>query len=410
MKRPTVLSVAYPFATVGEGAVGGAEVVLTMLERELVRRGWGSVVVAREGSSPAGQLLATEVPDGVITEEVRAVVTVRHQAGIDRALASGEVDLVHMHGIDFASYRVPEEVPVLVTLHLPPGWYPEEIWAGRPGVRMVCVSEAQRRACPAGVRERLGVVGNGVEVEDGAPGGLHPTHDGEAAMNGAPSEEGNASCLCSTHRDEAAMDGASGVLWPGEDGYALMLSRICPEKNLHEGLDAALRAGVPVVLAGETFPYETHLRYFEEEIRPRLGAGVASRPAARLMGAVGGAEKWQLLRGARCLLLPTLAPETSSLVAMEAAAAGTPVVAYRSGAVPEVVEDGVTGLLVDGVNEMAEAIGRVDGIDRERCRGVARERFSLGRMVDGYVAVYREMLGLKLEPVTGKQLQAAVRA
>ena len=161
-----MLSVAYPFATVGDGAVGGAEVVLTTLERELVGRGWGSVVVARAGSGPAGKLVGTEVPDGVITDEVRAVVTRRHQAGIDRALASGKVDLVHMHGIDFASYRVPAGMPVLVTLHLPPGWYPEGIWAAgfQENRRMVCVSEAQRLACPAGVRERLGVVRNGVEV------------------------------------------------------------------------------------------------------------------------------------------------------------------------------------------------------------------------------------------------------
>ena len=165
-----------------------------------------------------------------------------------------------------------------------------------------------------------------------------------------------------------------------------MLSRICPEKNLHAGLDAARQAGIDLVLAGETFPYEAHLRYFEEEIRPRLGARV------RLVGAVGDLEKSRLFEGARCLLLPTLAPETSSLVAMEAAASGTPVVAYRSGAVPEVVEDGVTGFLVGGVDEMADAIGRVATLDRELCRAVARKRFSLAGMVDGYVAVYGEML------------------
>ncbi len=388
----TILSVAFPFAAVGDGAVGGAEVVLTTLERELVGRGWGSVVVARAGSGPVGELVGTEVPEGVITDEVRASVTRRHQAGLDRALASGKVDLVHMHGIDFASYRVPAGVPVLVTLHLPPGWYPEGIWGARPGVRMVCVSEAQRKACPEEVREGLGVVGNGVAVEGnveeqvpfgnddtngkgGAASGLHPAHGGAAAMNGAP-----------------------GLRWPveggrdGGRGYAVMLSRICPEKNLHAGLDAARMAGVEVVLAGETFPYQAHLRYFEEEIRPRLGVGTGGSATARLMGAVGGAEKGRLLRGARCLLLPTLAPETSSLVAMEAAAAGTPVVAYRSGAVPEVVEDGVTGFLVDGVEEMARAIGRVGEINREVCRRVARERFSLERMVDGYQRVYEEML------------------
>ncbi len=360
-----ILSVAFPFAAVGDGAVGGAEQVLTTLEQELVGRGWRSVVVARSGSRPAGELVGTDVPDGVITDEMRELVTRRHQAGIDRALASGTVDLVHMHGIDFASYQLPEGVPVLVTLHLPPGWYPEEIWAAaRPGVRMVCVSEAQRRACPAEVREQLEVVGNGVFVERSLAEAAHPTHGDHAGSRLAPRTP-----------------------WPvAGHGYALMLSRICPEKNLHAGIDAARRAGVEVVLAGEVFPYEAHLQYFQQEIEPRLGAGVS------LVGSVGTVEKSRLLRGARCLLLPTLAPETSSLVAMEAAAEGTPVVAYRSGAVPEVVEHGVTGLLVSGVEEMADAIGRVDQVDRETCRRVARERFSSRRMVDGYVAMYERML------------------
>ena len=370
----TILSVAFPFAAMGDGAVGGAEQVLTSLERELVERGWRSIVVAHEASRPVGDLLPTAVPDGVITDEVRELVTRRHQAGIDRALASGSVDLVHLHGIDFASYRIPDEVPVLVTLHLPPGWYPEEIWsrigAEKKNVRMVCVSEAQRRSCPAEVREGLGVVRNGVFVQAGSASGLRATCGDETAMKGAASGED------STPKSAA----------PRNRSYALMLSRICPEKNVHAGLDAARQAGIDVVLAGETFPYEAHLRYFEERIRPRLGDGVT------LVGAVGDVAKSRLLEGARCLLLPTLAPETSSLVAMEAAAAGTPVVAYRSGAVPEVVEDGVTGLLVGGVDEMADAIGRVGALDRERCRAVARERFSLDRMVEGYVALYREML------------------
>ena len=379
-----ILSVGFPFATVGDGAVGGAEVVLTTLERELVRRGWESVVVARSGSVPAGTLVGTEVPEGVITDEVREVVTRRHQEGIDRALAGGRVDVVHLHGIDFASYRIPSEVPVLVTLHLPPGWYPEGIWERRKNVRMVCVSEAQRRSCPEGVRAGLGVVGNGVFVGDGGEKQVPFGNDNQGGRGGGEKQVpfGN---------DNQKSQGLGG----GGRGYAVMLARICAEKNLHAGIDAGRMAGVEVVLAGEVFPYEAHLRYFREEIEPRLGDGAGSGPAVRLVGAVGAVDKRRLLRGARCLLLPTLAPETSSLVAMEAAAEGVPVVAYGSGAVPEVVEEGVTGFLVGSVAEMAGAIGRVGEIDREVCRTVARERFSLTRMVDGYVAVYEEMLAGK---------------
>ena len=108
----------------------------------------------------------------------------------------------------------------------------------------------------------------------------------------------------------------------------------------------------------------------------------------RFIGRAGPARKRRLLAAARCLLLPTLAPETSSLVAMEALASGTPVVAYPSGALPDIVEDGVTGFLVRDPAEMGEAIAACDTLDPERCRAVARERFGLERMVGQYLETY----------------------
>lgn len=161
-----------------------------------------------------------------------------------------------------------------------------------------------------------------------------------------------------------------------------MLSRICPEKNLHEGIDAARLANTPVLLGGQVFPYADHLRYMREQIDPRLDA------AARWAGPLNGRRKQRLLEAARCLLLPSLAPETSSLVAMEAIAAGTPVITYPSGAVPEVVEHGRTGFLVRNVTEMAAAITRASEIDPAECRAVARSRFPLSHMVDQYIDLY----------------------
>ena len=338
-----VLSVAYPLAPVGPRAVGGAEQILTQLEAALVRGGYSSVVVARADSVVSGRLVGTEASAEVVTPELRAEVERRHQATLDRALGVWPVDLVHMHGLDFSRYRVPAEVPVLVTLHMPPGWYPEEIWNLPPRYELVCVSETQRRQCPVAVRERIRVIGNGV-----------------------------ASAPCAVKR---------------KGRFVLMLSRICPEKNLHMGLDAARLAGVPAVLAGEVFPYPEHLRYFEEEIRPRLGRG------ARFIGPVGGAAKQRLLARARCLLVPSLAPETSSLVAMEAFAAGTPVCAVGSGALPEIVEEGRTGFLVENdADAMAKALRRVNTLDAEHCRAEAERRFSLARMVEEYCTAYCELV------------------
>lgn len=155
-------------------------------------------------------------------------------------------------------------------------------------------------------------------------------------------------------------------------------------------------AGVPVLLAGRVFPYEEHLRYFNEQIRPRLLPG-----HVRLLGCVGADRKYKLLSLAACLLLSSTAPGTSSLVAMEAAAAGTPVIAFPSGAVSEIVEEGRTGFLVRSIEEMARGIERSSEIDPAACRAAAASRFSLPRMIEGYFNLYRS-----LAPGEAPQLRA----
>jgi glycosyltransferase involved in cell wall biosynthesis len=178
---------------------------------------------------------------------------------------------------------------------------------------------------------------------------------------------------------------ALGAARHGRRGFALTLGRICPEKGQDLALQAAHAAGVPLLLAGEAFPYPAHLAYFDDRVRPLLDG------RRRFIGPVGFTRKRRLLSAARCLLAPSLAPETSSLVAMEALACGTPVIAFPSGALPEVVEDGRTGFLVDGVVAMAAAIRKVDTIDRELCRQTAAERFSARRMTDAYLTLYERL-------------------
>ena len=359
--KPVLLSVAFPYAPVGPHAVGGAEVICSQLEAALPALGFRSVVVAHADSRPEGVLYGTALPGGFITEEARALVEARHQRNIDRACLEHRVALVHMHGLDFASYRLPDDLPVLVTLHLPPHWYPESVWNLPPNFHLMCVSEHQRRACPAHLRDRIGVIPNGVPLPDRST--LRPA-----------------------------------------GRYALMMARICPEKNLHTALDAAKQADIPAVLAGDIFPYEAHQRYFSEQVQPRLTRATSSHERhgsqgqaelqARFVGPVSGAEKDRLLRRAACLLLPSLAPETSSLVAMEAMAAGIPVIAMAVGAVPEIVEDGRTGFLIapgEGATErMADAIRRLPELDRPTCRAEAEERFPLARMVEAYAQRYRQ--------------------
>jgi glycosyltransferase involved in cell wall biosynthesis len=164
-----------------------------------------------------------------------------------------------------------------------------------------------------------------------------------------------------------------------------MLGRICPEKGVHLALDAAKQADIPLLIAGEVYGYEAHRRYFEEEVRPRLYR------LRCFLGPVGFARKRRLLAAARCLLVASTAPETSSLVAREAAAAGTPVVAFPNGALAETVEHGRTGFLVENVEGMAAAIREAGALDPAICRQVARERFRADTMIAAYLDLYRRL-------------------
>ncbi len=346
----TILNVAYPLAPVGPDAVGGAEQVLVGIDAALVRAGHRSVVVASEGSEVAGALVATPAPAGVLDDSVREAAHRQHREAIRAALQRWSVDLVHLHGIDFHAYLPPAGVPALATLHLPPGWYPPEVFRPeRPDTSLHCVSVAQHAACPPSAA-LLSPIPNGVPTDRLAAAHVHK-------------------------RD-----------------FALALGRICPEKGFHLALDAALRAGMPLLLGGEVFGYAEHQRYFQEQIAPRLDT------ARRFLGPLGFGRKRRLINAARCLLVPSLAPETSSLVAMEALACGTPVVAFRAGALPEVVEHGRTGFLVDDEREMAEAIHAARSLDPDACRAAARERFSLTAMTDRYLSLYRRLVHAPADP------------
>lgn len=336
-----ILNVAYPFAPVGPDAVGGAEQILTALDAALVRAGQGSVVVAREGSVCQGALIPVPAFE-TIDENVREAGHRQVREAIAEALARFPVDLIHFHGLDFADYLPEDGPPALATLHLPVHLYPPEaLFPHRPRTWLHCVSESQRRDCPPGA-PLLSAVPNGVDLT---------------------------------------------VLRPAsrKRRFALCLGRICREKGYHEALDAAREAGVPIVLAGEVFPYADHQRYFREEIEPRLGHG------ARFLGPLGLRRKRRLLAAARCLVVPSRIAETSSLVAMEALACATPVVAFPAGALPEIVEHGRTGLLVSDIHEMARALREAERIDPAECRREAERRFSSAIMISRYFDLYRRL-------------------
>lgn len=338
----TVLSIGYPFAPVTADPAGGAEQVLAQLDRALVANGHHSIVVAPEGSEVAGTLLPVPATGGPIDDAMRARTHQAVREIVAEAMAEGGIDLVHLHGTDFDRYLPPAGVPALITLHLPLAWYADDaLRPRRPATWLQPVSADQARRAPADVA-LLPPIPNGVDLD--------------------------------LYRPVAA-----------KGDYALILGRMAPEKGFHAAIDAARTAGVPLRVAGSLFPYPEHQRYFDEQVAPRLNAD------RRWIGPVAGAAKRRLIAEARCLLAPFTAAETSSLVAMEALASGTPVIAYRSGALPDIVEHGRTGLLVDSVAEMADAIGRIDAIAPAACRSVACDRFPLARTIAAYLDLYARL-------------------
>lgn len=348
--RLRILYVAYPMLPVSESSCGGAEQMLWALEAEIARRGHATAVAATDGSRVSGELLATgSVPEEFDRFDVREA---EHERVVLNFLkechAHGRgLDLVHDKGGNFWRRAAEVDLPVLATLHLPRSFYPERAFAAAPAnLFFNCVSASQARTF-ADVPQVLGVVPNGIRMEYFPP----------------PVRE--------------------------RDRYLLWVGRICPEKGTHLAIDVALSAGMPLIIAGDVYPFTYHQNYFEHNVRPYLQG---RRPEIHYVGAPRFTAKLKLLRHAAAVLVTTLAEETSSLIAMEAMACGTPVVAFRRGALPEVVEHGATGFLVDSTEEMAAAVHRVSEIDTTFCRRLVERKFSAARMAADYLSLYGQVL------------------
>jgi glycosyltransferase involved in cell wall biosynthesis len=343
-----ILYIAYPLLTVSRESAGGAEQVLWTLEREMARRGAQTTVAASNGSSVAGELFSTgepcREPDDLERRnrehQDKIIAFVRRQAREGRAF-----DMIHDHSGSFWLRAAEIRHPVLATLHLPRTFYPPQHFENiPPNVTLNCVSASQARSFSAGTAS-FEVVANGIALDFFEP-------------NFGP---------------------RSGLLW---------LGRICEEKAPHLALDIAARASLPITLAGHVYPFSYHQQYFDHVVAPRL----KQMPQAAFASLPSFEHKRQLLREAQALLITSLADETSSLVAMEAAASGTPVIAFARGALPEIVRDGVTGFLVDRAEDAARALRRINEIDPAACVRHARASFSSASMAENYARLYARVL------------------
>jgi glycosyltransferase involved in cell wall biosynthesis len=348
-----ILYVAYPLLQVHDESAGGAEQILWTLEREMARSGAHTIVAASAGSRVSGELFPTGQP---CTEpddyerrrdehEDQIVEFVRRRTREGKAF-----DLIHDHSGSFWKRAAEIDVPVLATLHLPRSFYPAGSFDDVPAnVSFNCVSDSQARSF-AHMDALAGVVPNGIALD------------------------------CFETGDVAQNESRQGLLW---------LGRVCEEKAPHLALEIAQRAGTPITLAGQVYPFSYHQQYFAREVAPRL----RSIPDAKFISAPPAELKRRLLREARALLITSLAEEASSLVAMEAAASGTPVIAFRKGAHAEVVREGVTGFLVEDSDQAVLALQNISSISTERCVQHAQKNFSAVKMAERYSELYERFAG-----------------
>jgi glycosyltransferase involved in cell wall biosynthesis len=169
------------------------------------------------------------------------------------------------------------------------------------------------------------------------------------------------------------------------DNYLAFLGRISPEKRVDRAIAIATACGIPLRIAAKVDPADQD--YFRRDIEPLL-----DHPLVEFVGEIGEADKGEFLGRARALLFPIDWPEPFGLVMIESFACGTPVIAFRGGSVDEIVDEGVTGFIVEDLDAAVAAVDRIDSVDRRGCRERFDRRFTDWRMASEYVRIYRHVI------------------
>jgi glycosyltransferase involved in cell wall biosynthesis len=319
---------------------GGIERIIDMLARGLLARGHEVTLFANAEST----VPCAVIPYGGSDSQSRAD-TLRNMSTISRAVARGGFDVVHSFGrIAYLLPLLPRSIPKLMTYQR--DVTPRSVAWGHRLSRGTLHFSAISQWMTANVRH-LGhwhLVYNGV-----------PTSAYEATNTVAP------------------------------DAPLVFLGRIEHIKGTHLAIEVARRTGRRLVIAGN-IP-SGHQSYFDEQVRPHIDGDQVS-----YVGPVDDQQKNRLLGGAAAMLMPILWEEPFGIVMAEAMACGAPVIGLNRGAVPEVVEHGVTGFVEETVEGLASAVGRLSTIDRKACRARVEQHFSERSTVEGYLSVYRDLM------------------
>ncbi len=342
-----VALIAPPWISVPPPAYGGTEAIIDTLTRGLVDAGH-EVVLATIGEStcPATRRIWTYEQEQA-AHIGNTMVELRHLLHAYGEL--GDVDIVHDHtmaGPPLAAARF--SGPVVTTNHGPFDDEAKEIYRAVAG-RVPIVAISHHQASTSGDVPIARVIHHGLDVDRYRFGG-------------------------------------------GESGYLVFVGRMSPTKGVREAIEVAQRAGLPLRIAAK-MREPAEREYFQTKVAPLLGGSI------EYLGEVGADEKVDLLAGAVALVNPINWDEPFGLCMIEALACGTPVVATARGAAPEIVEQGITGLICDTLEEMVAAVEKAASLDRLACRQSVLERFSMRRMAADHVAFYEDVLaGLRHPP------------
>ena len=336
-----IAQVAPLYEAVPPRLYGGTERVVSFLTEELVALGHDVTLFASGDSTTSANLVPACATALRLDSDVRDTVA-PHMLMMEMVRRrAAEFDVLHFH-LDYWPFSVfsRQPTPFVTTLHgrldLPEL---QPVFGAFDQTPVVSISDAQRRPLPQA---------NFVDT----------------VLHGLPAE------LLTPQ--------------PVEPGYLAFLGRICPEKCPDRAIRIARKAGIPLKIAAKVDRVDQ--AYFEEIIRPLIDG-----PGVELVGEIGDQEKAAFLSGARALLLPIDWPEPFGLVMIEAMACGTPVIAFKSGSVPEIIEDGVSGFVVEDEASAVAALGRLDQVTRASVRVAFERRFTARRMALDYLKVYRSL-------------------
>jgi glycosyltransferase involved in cell wall biosynthesis len=333
--------VSTPFVRVPPPGYGGTELFCGTLAEALLRRGHDVTLFATGDSRFSGELRACfEQPSWPPTDAIDRTHARFCMHEISRARIGYDAVQVNSPACIAAARDL--GIPVVYTIHHTRDEKMSKLYDAHPEVHYVAISQRQLELeTPF---DRASVIHHGIDVD------AYPTS-------------------------------------LGDDGYVLHLGRFSPEKGTHHAIDAAAKARVPIVIAGRVHEKDEDARYYREELIPRF-----EQPGVIRAGEADHRRKASLLRGARALLCPVQWEEPFGLISIEAMVCGTPVIAFARGALPEIIDDGVTGMIVSDVDQMAEAIARARHWDRKKCMARARDRFSADRMAREYEQIFEAKL------------------